>query len=141
MSLTLFSHFPTGKEKNAHVCVFCFSPSWVWVSVLDLCVGTERNSRERDRGSTLAVPEQKRPIQHRSRSVSPHREDCCRARSRPAHVPMQRSGAPLSHPSIYPSICVQGLISQWGFTKLGCVHFPILFISSVQHVFPGHSPL
>uniref|UniRef100_H3DR24 Regulating synaptic membrane exocytosis 1 n=1 Tax=Tetraodon nigroviridis TaxID=99883 RepID=H3DR24_TETNG len=52
---------------------------------------TERNSRERDRGSTLAVPEQKRPIQHRSRSVSPHREDCCMARSRPAHVPMQRS--------------------------------------------------
>eukprot|EP00066_Takifugu_rubripes_P021612 XP_011610878.1 PREDICTED: regulating synaptic membrane exocytosis protein 1-like [Takifugu rubripes] len=52
---------------------------------------TERNSRERDRGSTLAVPEQKRAAQHRSRSVSPHREDCCRARSRPAHVPMQRS--------------------------------------------------
>ncbi|XP_034544514.1 regulating synaptic membrane exocytosis protein 1 isoform X2 [Notolabrus celidotus] len=51
----------------------------------------ERNSRERERGSTLAVPEQQRPIQHRSRSVSPHREDSCRARSRPAHVPMQRS--------------------------------------------------
>ncbi|XP_040000786.1 regulating synaptic membrane exocytosis protein 1 [Xiphias gladius] len=53
--------------------------------------GAERNSRERERGSTLAVPEQQRPIQHRSRSVSPHREDSCRARSRPAHVPMQRS--------------------------------------------------
>ncbi|XP_056136092.1 regulating synaptic membrane exocytosis protein 1 [Lampris incognitus] len=52
---------------------------------------TERNSRERERGSTLAVPEQQRPVQHRSRSVSPHREDSCRARSRPAHVPMQRS--------------------------------------------------
>ncbi|KAM4749847.1 regulating synaptic membrane exocytosis protein 1 isoform 18-T18 [Anableps anableps] len=51
----------------------------------------ERNSRERDRGSTLAVPEQQRPIQHRSRSVSPHREDSCKARSRPPHVPMQRS--------------------------------------------------
>ncbi|XP_038570427.1 regulating synaptic membrane exocytosis protein 1 isoform X2 [Micropterus salmoides] len=51
----------------------------------------ERNSRERERGSTLAVPEQERPVQHRSRSVSPHREDSCRARSRPAHVPMQRS--------------------------------------------------
>ncbi|XP_061131590.1 regulating synaptic membrane exocytosis protein 1 isoform X1 [Syngnathus typhle] len=51
----------------------------------------ERNSRERDRGSTLAVPEQQRALQHRSRSVSPHREDSCRARSRPAHVPMQRS--------------------------------------------------
>uniref|UniRef100_A0A669BZ57 Regulating synaptic membrane exocytosis 1 n=1 Tax=Oreochromis niloticus TaxID=8128 RepID=A0A669BZ57_ORENI len=46
---------------------------------------------ERERGSTLAVPEQQRPVQHRSRSVSPHREDTCRARSRPAHVPMQRS--------------------------------------------------
>ncbi|XP_067440449.1 regulating synaptic membrane exocytosis protein 1 isoform X1 [Thunnus thynnus] len=51
----------------------------------------ERNSRERERVSTLAVPEQQRPVQHRSRSVSPHREDSCRARSRPAHVPMQRS--------------------------------------------------
>ncbi|XP_054865614.1 regulating synaptic membrane exocytosis protein 1 isoform X6 [Amphiprion ocellaris] len=51
----------------------------------------ERNSRERERGSMLAVPEQQRPVQHRSRSVSPHREDSCRARSRPAHVPMQRS--------------------------------------------------
>uniref|UniRef100_A0A3Q1HA78 Uncharacterized protein n=1 Tax=Anabas testudineus TaxID=64144 RepID=A0A3Q1HA78_ANATE len=50
-----------------------------------------RNSREKERGSTLAVPEQQRPVQHRSRSVSPHREDSCRARSRPAHVPMQRS--------------------------------------------------
>uniref|UniRef100_A0A7N6FAP3 Regulating synaptic membrane exocytosis 1 n=1 Tax=Anabas testudineus TaxID=64144 RepID=A0A7N6FAP3_ANATE len=46
------------------------------------------------RGSTLAVPEQQRPVQHRSRSVSPHREDSCRARSRPAHVPMQRSVLP-----------------------------------------------
>ncbi|CAI5678990.1 unnamed protein product [Oreochromis niloticus] len=53
--------------------------------------GAERNSRERERGSTLAVPEQQRPVQHRSRSVSPHREDTCRARSRPVHVPMQRS--------------------------------------------------
>ncbi|XP_068177059.1 regulating synaptic membrane exocytosis protein 1-like isoform X2 [Antennarius striatus] len=51
----------------------------------------ERNSRKRERGSTLTVPEQQRPLQHRSRSVSPHREDSCRARSRPAHVPMQRS--------------------------------------------------
>ncbi|KAG8015023.1 Regulating synaptic membrane exocytosis protein 2, partial [Nibea albiflora] len=56
-----------------------------------MVVTKERNSRERDRGSTLAVPEQQRPVQHRSRSVSPHREDSCRARSRPAHVPMQRS--------------------------------------------------
>uniref|UniRef100_A0A671UAV8 Regulating synaptic membrane exocytosis 1 n=1 Tax=Sparus aurata TaxID=8175 RepID=A0A671UAV8_SPAAU len=56
--------------------------------------GWGRNSRERERGSTLAVPEQQRPVQHRSRSVSPHREDSCRARSRPAHVPMQRSALP-----------------------------------------------
>ncbi|XP_061628161.1 regulating synaptic membrane exocytosis protein 1 isoform X19 [Phyllopteryx taeniolatus] len=53
--------------------------------------GGEHSSRERERGSTLAVPEQQRAFQHRSRSVSPHREDSCRARSRPAHVPMQRS--------------------------------------------------
>ncbi|XP_026215821.1 regulating synaptic membrane exocytosis protein 1-like isoform X4 [Anabas testudineus] len=56
-----------------------------------IVVTKERNSREKERGSTLAVPEQQRPVQHRSRSVSPHREDSCRARSRPAHVPMQRS--------------------------------------------------
>ncbi|XP_047435353.1 regulating synaptic membrane exocytosis protein 1 isoform X17 [Mugil cephalus] len=59
--------------------------------------GAERNSRERERGSTLAVPEQQRPVQHRSRSVSPHREDSCRARSRPAHVPMQRSLDEIHH--------------------------------------------
>uniref|UniRef100_A0A3B3DWA9 Regulating synaptic membrane exocytosis 1 n=1 Tax=Oryzias melastigma TaxID=30732 RepID=A0A3B3DWA9_ORYME len=53
--------------------------------------GAERHSRDRERSSTLAVPEQQRAVQHRSRSVSPHREDSCRARSRPAHVPMQRS--------------------------------------------------
>uniref|UniRef100_A0A8C5AB57 Regulating synaptic membrane exocytosis 1 n=1 Tax=Gadus morhua TaxID=8049 RepID=A0A8C5AB57_GADMO len=52
--------------------------------------GWGRSSRERERGSsTLEVPEQQRPPQHRSRSVSPHREDSCKARSRPAHVPMQ----------------------------------------------------
>uniref|UniRef100_A0AAZ3NPX1 Regulating synaptic membrane exocytosis 1 n=1 Tax=Oncorhynchus tshawytscha TaxID=74940 RepID=A0AAZ3NPX1_ONCTS len=43
----------------------------------------ERNSRERERNSTLTVPEQQRLAQHRSRSVSPHREDITRARSRP----------------------------------------------------------
>ncbi|KAM8841901.1 regulating synaptic membrane exocytosis protein 1 isoform 8-T8 [Synchiropus picturatus] len=56
----------------------------------------ERNSRERERSSTLAVPQQ-RAIQHRSRSVSPHREDTCRARSRPAYVPMQRSLDEIHH--------------------------------------------
>uniref|UniRef100_A0A674BF79 Regulating synaptic membrane exocytosis 1 n=1 Tax=Salmo trutta TaxID=8032 RepID=A0A674BF79_SALTR len=45
--------------------------------------GAERNSRERERNSTLTVPEQQRLAQHRSRSVSPHREDITRARSRP----------------------------------------------------------
>ncbi|XP_030636459.1 LOW QUALITY PROTEIN: regulating synaptic membrane exocytosis protein 1 [Chanos chanos] len=51
----------------------------------------ERSSRERERSSTLTVPERQSLAQHRSRSVSPHREDKCRARSRPANVPMQRS--------------------------------------------------
>uniref|UniRef100_A0A3B1KG97 Regulating synaptic membrane exocytosis 1 n=1 Tax=Astyanax mexicanus TaxID=7994 RepID=A0A3B1KG97_ASTMX len=51
----------------------------------------ERNSRDRDRSSTLTVPDRPAAVQHRSRSVSPHREDQCRARSRPSHVPMQRS--------------------------------------------------
>lgn len=116
MSFKLCPHF-TGKEKNVYVSVCSAFHLCVWVSVLDLCVDTERNSRERDRGSTLAVPEQKRPTQHRSRSVSPHREDCCRARSRPAHVPMQRSA---SH-HIY--LCT-GFDSQWCFPKLGFVQFP-----------------
>ncbi|TRY92317.1 hypothetical protein DNTS_029279 [Danionella cerebrum] len=52
---------------------------------------TERNSRDRERSSTLTVPERQTVIQHRSRSVSPHREEQGRARSRPAHIPMQRS--------------------------------------------------
>ncbi|XP_035261169.1 regulating synaptic membrane exocytosis protein 1 isoform X16 [Anguilla anguilla] len=51
----------------------------------------ERNSRERERSSTLTVPEQQRSAQLRSRSVSPHRDDPGRARSRPPNVPMQRS--------------------------------------------------
>ncbi|XP_060754946.1 regulating synaptic membrane exocytosis protein 1 [Neoarius graeffei] len=51
----------------------------------------ERNSRERERCSTLTVPERQAAIQHRSRSVSPHREDQSRGRSRHTHVPMQRS--------------------------------------------------
>ncbi|XP_060717060.1 regulating synaptic membrane exocytosis protein 1 isoform X1 [Tachysurus vachellii] len=51
----------------------------------------ERNSREREKYSTLTVPERQAAIQHRSRSVSPHREDQCRGRSRHTHVPMQRS--------------------------------------------------
>ncbi|XP_046692982.1 regulating synaptic membrane exocytosis protein 1 isoform X7 [Silurus meridionalis] len=51
----------------------------------------ERNSRDRERCSTLTVPERQTAIQHRSRSVSPHREDQCKGRSRHTHVPMQRS--------------------------------------------------
>ncbi|XP_047659317.1 regulating synaptic membrane exocytosis protein 1 isoform X12 [Tachysurus fulvidraco] len=51
----------------------------------------ERNSREREKYSTLTVPERQAAVQHRSRSVSPHREDQCRGRSRHTHVPMQRS--------------------------------------------------
>uniref|UniRef100_A0A8C1YSG6 Regulating synaptic membrane exocytosis 1 n=1 Tax=Cyprinus carpio TaxID=7962 RepID=A0A8C1YSG6_CYPCA len=50
-------------------------------------VSAERNSRDREKSSTLTVPERQAAMQHRSRSVSPHREDKCRARSRPAHVP------------------------------------------------------
>ncbi|XP_049337186.1 regulating synaptic membrane exocytosis protein 1 isoform X27 [Astyanax mexicanus] len=46
--------------------------------------------RERDR-TTLEVPEQQRSTHHRSRSVSPHRDEESRARSRPANIPMQRS--------------------------------------------------
>ncbi|KAJ8014104.1 hypothetical protein DPEC_G00036790 [Dallia pectoralis] len=57
----------------------------------------ERGSRERDRqprdphASNLEVPEQQRTPQHRSRSVSPNREEKGRGRSRPANVPTQRS--------------------------------------------------
>uniref|UniRef100_A0A8B9LE33 Regulating synaptic membrane exocytosis 1a n=1 Tax=Astyanax mexicanus TaxID=7994 RepID=A0A8B9LE33_ASTMX len=46
--------------------------------------------RERDR-TTLEVPEQQRSTHHRSRSVSPHRDEESRARSRPANIPMQRN--------------------------------------------------
>uniref|UniRef100_A0A8C7K1M2 Regulating synaptic membrane exocytosis 1 n=1 Tax=Oncorhynchus kisutch TaxID=8019 RepID=A0A8C7K1M2_ONCKI len=56
-----------------------------------------RRSRERERqqrvphATTLEVPEQQRTPQHRSRSVSPHREEQGRGRSRPTNVPTQRS--------------------------------------------------
>ncbi|XP_041960478.1 LOW QUALITY PROTEIN: regulating synaptic membrane exocytosis protein 1 [Alosa sapidissima] len=56
-----------------------------------LSSAAERSSRDKERSGTLSVPEQQRVVQHRSRSVSPHREDQCRNRSRPTHVPMQRS--------------------------------------------------
>uniref|UniRef100_A0A674E420 Regulating synaptic membrane exocytosis 1 n=1 Tax=Salmo trutta TaxID=8032 RepID=A0A674E420_SALTR len=52
-------------------------------------------SRERERqqrvphATTLEVPEQQRTPQHRSRSVSPHREEQGRGRSRPTNVPTQ----------------------------------------------------
>uniref|UniRef100_A0A8D3DXF3 Regulating synaptic membrane exocytosis 1 n=1 Tax=Scophthalmus maximus TaxID=52904 RepID=A0A8D3DXF3_SCOMX len=49
--------------------------------------------RQRESTSTLEVPEQQRtPAHHiRSRSVSPHREEQGRIRSRPPNVPTQRS--------------------------------------------------
>ncbi|KAG5266805.1 hypothetical protein AALO_G00236410 [Alosa alosa] len=49
--------------------------------------------RQRDRGSTsLEVPgDAPRPPHHRSRSVSPHRDEQSRECSRPPHVPTQRS--------------------------------------------------
>ncbi|KAG7266545.1 LOW QUALITY PROTEIN: hypothetical protein CRUP_019254, partial [Coryphaenoides rupestris] len=58
----------------------------------------ERSSRERERGSTLAVPEQQRPPQHRSRSVSldeihhNRNHSLSPARYHDAHLERQRSG-------------------------------------------------
>ncbi|XP_051503484.1 regulating synaptic membrane exocytosis protein 1-like isoform X3 [Myxocyprinus asiaticus] len=60
----------------------------------------ERNrdrERERDRATTLEVPEQQRPTQYRSRSVSPHREEETRGRSRPPNIPAQRSLDEVQH--------------------------------------------
>ncbi|XP_074532734.1 regulating synaptic membrane exocytosis protein 1-like isoform X4 [Halichoeres trimaculatus] len=66
--------------------------------------------RERQRGSTstLEVPDQQRtPAQHiRSRSVSPHREEQGRIRSRPPNIPTQRSlddELPYTHRSRSPT--------------------------------------
>ncbi|CAL8362328.1 unnamed protein product, partial [Boreogadus saida] len=49
--------------------------------------------RQREPLSTLEVPEQRQPSNHhlRSRSVSPHREEQGRTRSRPPNIPTQRS--------------------------------------------------
>ncbi|XP_016892670.1 regulating synaptic membrane exocytosis protein 1 isoform X1 [Cynoglossus semilaevis] len=49
--------------------------------------------RQRESSSTLEVPDQQRTPSHhiRSRSVSPHREEQGRLRSRPPNVPAQRS--------------------------------------------------
>uniref|UniRef100_A0A667Y9F2 Regulating synaptic membrane exocytosis 1a n=1 Tax=Myripristis murdjan TaxID=586833 RepID=A0A667Y9F2_9TELE len=56
-------------------------------------VVSKGRERQREPSSTLEVPEQQRmPARHiRSRSVSPHREDQGRTRSRPANVPAQRA--------------------------------------------------
>ncbi|XP_030627366.1 regulating synaptic membrane exocytosis protein 2 isoform X7 [Chanos chanos] len=54
-------------------------------------------SRDRERATTLEVPEQQRSSHHRSRSVSPHREEESRARSRPPNIPMQRSLDEVQH--------------------------------------------
>uniref|UniRef100_A0A672NT89 Regulating synaptic membrane exocytosis 1 n=1 Tax=Sinocyclocheilus grahami TaxID=75366 RepID=A0A672NT89_SINGR len=51
----------------------------------------------RDRATTLEVPDQQRPTQYRSRSVSPHRDEESRGRSRPANVPAQRSLDEVQH--------------------------------------------
>ncbi|XP_043111215.1 regulating synaptic membrane exocytosis protein 1-like isoform X14 [Puntigrus tetrazona] len=53
--------------------------------------------RDRDRATTLEVPDQTRPTQYRSRSVSPHRDEESRGRSRPANVPAQRSLDEVQH--------------------------------------------
>ncbi|XP_016352887.1 regulating synaptic membrane exocytosis protein 1-like [Sinocyclocheilus anshuiensis] len=64
---------------------------------------TENQSRERerdrdrDRATTLEVPDQIRPTQYRSRSVSPHRDEASRGRSRPANIPAQRSLDEVQH--------------------------------------------
>uniref|UniRef100_A0AAY4D2Q4 Regulating synaptic membrane exocytosis protein 1 n=1 Tax=Denticeps clupeoides TaxID=299321 RepID=A0AAY4D2Q4_9TELE len=55
-------------------------------------------ARERDRSTTLEVPESPRSPHHRSRSVSPHREEQGRARSRPPNVPSQSKRDTVSHP-------------------------------------------
>ncbi|KAM9803696.1 regulating synaptic membrane exocytosis protein 1 isoform 3-T3 [Neosynchiropus ocellatus] len=54
---------------------------------------TRGRERQREPASTLEVPEQQRAPSHhiRSRSVSPHREEQGRLRSRPPNVPAQRS--------------------------------------------------
>ncbi|TRY95759.1 hypothetical protein DNTS_026441 [Danionella cerebrum] len=52
--------------------------------------GRDRD-RDRDRATTLEVPDQQRPAPYRSRSVSPHRDEESRGRSRPLNVPAQRS--------------------------------------------------
>uniref|UniRef100_A0A8C2A3M7 Regulating synaptic membrane exocytosis 1a n=1 Tax=Cyprinus carpio TaxID=7962 RepID=A0A8C2A3M7_CYPCA len=57
----------------------------------------QRKSRGRDWGTTLEVPDQQRPTQYRSRSVSPHRDEESRGRSRPANVPAQRSLDEVQH--------------------------------------------
>uniref|UniRef100_A0A8C2G347 Regulating synaptic membrane exocytosis 1a n=1 Tax=Cyprinus carpio TaxID=7962 RepID=A0A8C2G347_CYPCA len=53
--------------------------------------------RGRDWGHIYRVPDQQRPTQYRSRSVSPHRDEESRGRSRPANVPAQRSLDEVQH--------------------------------------------
>ncbi|XP_061083445.1 regulating synaptic membrane exocytosis protein 1-like [Conger conger] len=58
--------------------------------------GGERD-RDRERSGMLAVPDQQRSTHQRSRSVSPHREEQERGRSRPPSVPLQRSLDEIHH--------------------------------------------
>lgn len=87
------------KDNDCISSAFEF-PRWAFQKfyLIFLCVSmitaTENRSRERDRdrdrATTLEVPDQQRPTQYRSRSVSPHRDEESRGRSRPPNVPAQR---------------------------------------------------
>uniref|UniRef100_A0A8C4GLP2 Regulating synaptic membrane exocytosis 1a n=1 Tax=Dicentrarchus labrax TaxID=13489 RepID=A0A8C4GLP2_DICLA len=72
------------ESMNALNCVYIYIYICVHVVPMSLC---------REPTSTLEVPDQQRtPTHHiRSRSVSPHREEQGRIRSRPANIPAQRS--------------------------------------------------
>uniref|UniRef100_A0A674AB73 Regulating synaptic membrane exocytosis 1 n=1 Tax=Salmo trutta TaxID=8032 RepID=A0A674AB73_SALTR len=81
------------KSQTGAMCVHNISLyNFKNLSVLPPGGSRERGRQQKDpHATTLEVPEQKRTPQHRSRSVSPHREEQGRGRSRPANVPTQRS--------------------------------------------------
>uniref|UniRef100_A0A8C2G2D4 Regulating synaptic membrane exocytosis 1a n=1 Tax=Cyprinus carpio TaxID=7962 RepID=A0A8C2G2D4_CYPCA len=103
------------------LCAFVYSTSVslhlsVCTSVpvcISVCAGSQRitetdyddgigivatgGGRGRDWGHIYRVPDQQRPTQYRSRSVSPHRDEESRGRSRPANVPAQRSLDEVQH--------------------------------------------
>lgn len=83
-------------------CCFC-TRACSWPTFPNSAADGRGRERRQEPTSTLEVPEQQRtPVHHiRSRSVSPHREQQGRIRSRPPNIPAQRWRDQIDHQSAW----------------------------------------